>query len=440
MFWIFSSSVQKKTISKVAATSTTAQPIPTQTRQQPQQQQTTSQTKEKEIKQSHRQPKTATAAIVRNSDQSSDIEMDPEQNALDCVRFKFERICHAIDGTNGKERLKKVIEIDEKVQEKIGKKFQHFTFEKMYNHGLKFMSGGVNERFHVIASNASDAGSTKQNCIDVYMLRKTEAFPPEDPYIGECICGHYKRQMHRIQEIRGGYTNVCDRVIKGWLEQNGANLRSRYITFQLAKADPTKENKERHSKFLEACILRLLCFHFENEMKPINFCGASTVGGIPLAISRFTKSEYDIMSVAVVLLSAFLDPPSLTEYEAKKIARSSKKPTVNHFYCTLCPAHYTWPTGLNKHMQAEHPAAVAAAKAARAVPSQKRFYCDVCSTSYYDLCTLKKHIYNKHDVTPPRQTDKWLNMDRPFKCSQCTKAYVSSDGLKKHLKVYHTDS
>lgn len=429
MFWIFSSSVQKKTISKVAATSTTAQPIPTQTRQQPQQQQTTSQTKEKEIKQSHRQPKTATAAIVRNSDQSSDIEMDPEQNAVDCVRFKFERICHAIDGTNGKERLKKVIEIDEKVKEMIGKKFEHFTFEKMYNHGLKFMSGGVNKRFHVIPSNASPRDT--DNDIDIYMLRKTEAFPPKEPYIGECVNGHDNRQRSRIQIIRANLLNVSERIIKSWLEQNGANLRSRHITLEVSEANRTKRRKENHSKFLEGCLLRLLCFHFKDEMMPINQSGSSVVGPLPLVLSRYTRDDFDIMSVGVVLLSNFLHPASLTKYQTEYRTRTVQTP--KRFQCTLCPLLFAWPQGLRNHITLQH----RAKKPALPVPAPKRFHCEPCDVGFADRETMMKHMYVKHNVTPPHKTDKWLNIHRPFKCKQCTKTYARRSSLKKHVENIH---
>lgn len=124
---------------------------------------------------------------------------DPKKDALNSVWFKFERIVHVIDDSNGTARFKNVNEIDQNVKDRIGSKFQHFSFEQLYNRGLKFMSGGVNERFHVIPSNAA---SGAYNSIDIYMLRKSEEFPPKEPtYIGECGIGHDNRQIHRIQDV-----------------------------------------------------------------------------------------------------------------------------------------------------------------------------------------------------------------------------------------------
>lgn len=60
----------------------------------------------------------------------------------------------------------------------IGKKFKNFTFEQMYEHGIQFMSGGVNADFH--ASPSIDIpDDCNNNMIDIYMLRKNEEeFPP----------------------------------------------------------------------------------------------------------------------------------------------------------------------------------------------------------------------------------------------------------------------
>lgn len=176
--------------------------------------------------------------------------------------------------------------------------------------------------------------------------------------------------------------------MKTWLAENGSNLFSRYMTFQLAERHPTDKTKENHSKFLEGCLLRLVSFHFKDVMMPINQSGTSVVGALPLAISRFTRDDYDIMSVAVALLSNFLDPASLTKYQQEKVARPAPTLTPERLQCTLCSSKYTWREGLYKHMLVKHPAALKA----RSARPPKQFHCTLCSIAFSHPNDMVKHM------------------------------------------------
>ena len=110
--------------------------------------------------------------------------------------------------------------------------------------------------------------------------------------------------------------------------------------------------------------------------------------------------------------------------------KSLKENDDARFKCSYCPCMFIWKKSLKKHITDKHNITAEHETYIDKNTNNIMEECNYCSKHYKSVKARVKHEKMKHHIT----TAKLMGT---FPCPQCSKMFVWSKSLTRHLNAYH---